>query len=447
MSKFLDYTGLEHYNEKVQGQISQLGFEVHGREDTAIDPTSYEQLKGHLGTSSAWGTSVNSRHIFIPCSPGDVFELTANPTTGTNYAFMPDAPVWVSGGAVTTLGGRIALSAGNSTTATAPTGANYLYIQTLTSGKVDSSPSSIILKAAPGIDQSITNLNTKAAAAEKGIKELNLFDENVLNIQYSVLANKTGYAGNSMGHFMHGIRKGFNALKADMRLTSDGYIILCHDAGYTLNSAGKITGYDASSANTTPIHDMTLAQCKALEFNTPDASGNYYHPVELSEFIYLCKYYGIIPFITLREDAYRTETSTAMAAILKKYGMESRTLINLYMSPANLADTTAILDETAPNVKRCYTMLEGWSMSIANLTHGLNCGCQYICTFRSHQGDITDELCVFMAENNGRLLSIINSEEEYNSTTENGYVGFQSYADYAPVRTPASISLELAESA
>lgn len=33
MSKFLDYTGLEHYNDKVQGQISQLGQELLGKNE------------------------------------------------------------------------------------------------------------------------------------------------------------------------------------------------------------------------------------------------------------------------------------------------------------------------------------------------------------------------------------------------------------------------------
>ena len=440
----LDYQPASVYKYGIVDVLAELSETVAGQEsaveqviDYTFDVAGMEQLRGHLGTATAWGTSTNSRHVYIECVAGDIFKITGNAETGSNYAFMPDNPVWVSGGAVTTIGGRNPIAAGANLEITAPEGANYLYIQTRTSGQVDSTPVSVVRI---GVNNKLLRVQQDVAQNESNIKS-NLFDELPLNIMYSVLNSVTGVYGNSMPHFMFGIKAGFNALKADMRLTSDGKVILCHDAGFTLNSAGRITGYDASSANTFAIHDRTLAQIQALEFATPDSDGNYYHPVELSEFVYLCRYYGIIAFLTLRPDAYVQDTAEEMNEIVRKYAMENRTLINLYVSPAQLAEICPVLDSVAPRIKRCYTMLEGWSMSEENLQTGINNGCQYICTFSSHQGDITDELCQFVVERNARLLSIIHSESEYNSTLLSGYVGFQSYVNFAPVKTKAALTL------
>lgn len=440
----LDYAPESIYKYGLGDIVAELVETVDGQTEAVdrvinyqYDLSSFEQLRGHLGTATKWGTSTNSRHIYIPCIPGDIFRIVGNDTTGSNYAFMPDDPEWVSGGSVTTIGGRNAIAAGSNLEIVAPAGANYLYIQTRTSGQVDCTPASVVrvgvLTKVELIQGETDNLESKVMSE--------LFDELPLNIMYSVLNNVTGYYGNSMPHFMFGVQAGFNSLKADMRLTSDNKIILCHDAGFTLNSAGRITGYDASSANTFAIHDRTLAQLQALEYATPDGDGNYYHPVELSEFVYLCRYYGIIAFLTLRYDSYIQTTAEVMNAILQKYAMENRTLINLYVSPARLIEMAPILDAAAPRVRRCYTMLEGWSMSEDNLLTGINNGCQYICTFSSHQGDITDALAQFVVQHNARLLSIIHSAEEYDATLRSGYVGFQSYVNFVPVKSLAGLTL------
>ena len=82
------------------------------------------------------------------------------------------------------------------------------------------------------------NESQTTSPADKAFKFYfdNPFERKIMNIEYSVLSNFHGQgslAGNTEMHFRKGIEEGFDGFKADMRLSSDGVIILCHDAGYT----------------------------------------------------------------------------------------------------------------------------------------------------------------------------------------------------------------------
>ncbi|MBQ3951061.1 MAG: ATP-binding cassette domain-containing protein, partial [Oscillospiraceae bacterium] len=87
------------------------------------------------------------------------------------------------------------------------------------------------------------------------------FDGKFLVIAYSSISG--GPPINTKEHFAYCAEHGFDGLKTDVRITSDNKIILCHDAGFTFDQNGRITNYNAS--DNTPIHDLTYAECVALE--------------------------------------------------------------------------------------------------------------------------------------------------------------------------------------
>lgn len=85
MSKLLDYPGLEHYNEKVQGQISQLGQEVnlelHGETEVYKD---YVWTDGYVTSPGKINSSTTSKF----CQP-ILFKAgeTLSYKTGTTYGY------------------------------------------------------------------------------------------------------------------------------------------------------------------------------------------------------------------------------------------------------------------------------------------------------------------------------------------------------------------------
>ncbi len=62
------------------------------------------------------------------------------------------------------------------------------------------------------------------------------FGGRILNIAYSDIG---AAPKNSAEHFQIAAHLGFNALKGDVRITADGGLVMCHDAGITLDENGR----------------------------------------------------------------------------------------------------------------------------------------------------------------------------------------------------------------
>lgn len=144
-----------------------------------------------------------------------------------------------------------------------------------------------------------------------------VFDK-FLFIAYSSFGNN---APNSVPHFEDCAQKDYDWLKADVQPTSDGGLVCCHDSGFTLDGNGRITTYNASSA--TEIYTMTLAQATALVY----ASYPTTHVASIDDFLEVCKMYGKVPQITIR-DAHMDVVVPALFAALDKFALRSVAVIN-----------------------------------------------------------------------------------------------------------------------
>ena len=132
--------------------------------------------------------------------------------------------------------------------------------------------------------KSLILLNAKNSAP------INQYDDKIVDITYNA-AYYAQYPGNTYGNFLASIQAGFGGLKADMRLTSDNKIVLCHDSGYKLNSDGDIIPYNSAEyASSVEIHDKTFAEITALKF-AEQVGGQDINPCSLDDMLYLCKRY------------------------------------------------------------------------------------------------------------------------------------------------------------
>lgn len=171
---------------------------------------------------------------------------------------------------------------------------------------------------APGVARNSTDILAVRRAA---------FDGQFLNIAYSTI-----HKGiiNSTEHFMTASKLGFNTLKCDVQPTSDGELVLCHDAGYTFDGNGRIL-QTMDEGNNTPIISMTAAEVAALEFaGAQDAQDYYSHPCFLEDFVRICKERGKVAFITIRDDHIPDVVAPKLLEIVQKYSMVSRTIVNSF---------------------------------------------------------------------------------------------------------------------
>lgn len=174
------------------------------------------------------------------------------------------------------------------------------------------------------------------------------YDDRILNIAYSSIKLAPI---NSAEHFLTACKFGFNALKADMALTSDNKLICCHDYGFTLNDEDRITEYKSQS--NTLIHNLTYEQVVNMEYNSMYSLLGYYaKPCGIEEFLRICKEHGKIPYLTLRVN-YAEETLTELFSLLDKYSMRSVAIINLYDATFDRLDLIRRFDK---DISVCYTL-------------------------------------------------------------------------------------------
>ena len=138
-----------------------------------------------------------------------------------------------------------------------------------------------------------------------------------LNIAYSSIGRKPI---NTVEHFTDAATNyGYNALKCDVRPTSDGELVCCHDAGFTFDGNGYITTYD--SANQTKIHDVTAATCLGYSFRTGE------HPCLVGDYLDVCREQGKVAFITIRNE-YMDVVIPKLLEELRVHNMTYSAIIN-----------------------------------------------------------------------------------------------------------------------
>ena len=164
-----------------------------------------------------------------------------------------------------------------------------------------------------------------------GVSELYPFCRKFNQIAYSYVAG--GGGTNSKEHFLHCAQNNYDSIKTDLRLTSDGALVCCHDEGFTFNSDGRITTFDSS--NCTLIHEMTYAEVMALEFNMM-YNGSRCHTSDLDYVLQVCKAYGKLAYITIRGEYIET-TAELVVSALKKWGMLGNCIINSFSNDALMA--------------------------------------------------------------------------------------------------------------
>lgn len=153
------------------------------------------------------------------------------------------------------------------------------------------------------------------------------FIHELLNIAYSSI--NLGLPNTKM-HFDLSARFGFNALKGDVRITSDDELIMCHDASVYINNDGQIT--DGSTGTAYPILTNSWNQTlkdRTFKNNLGYLPGWSQHLCTFEEYIQLCVKHNKIAYITLRENKIQKVIELCMET-LKKYNMLERCIFNSY---------------------------------------------------------------------------------------------------------------------
>ncbi|MBQ6471392.1 MAG: hypothetical protein IJJ33_05375 [Victivallales bacterium] len=269
-------------------------------------------------------------------------------------------------------------------------------------------------------------MNTPSAADRKFQNYFSApFERQVMNIEYSVISNYHGkgvLAGNTEMHFRKGIEEGYDGFKADMRFSSDGEIVLCHDPGYTFTQDGKITYFNKE--NFTSIHDMPFSQIRELEFEHP-FEGETLHPCTLDTMLSICEQSDSIAYLTLRPDPWRPEVAKRMAQSLIAHNMQHRTIINLY---TGVKEAVTCVSDLLPGLVYCNTRYSSEPLTPELIDSSATDGYQIICLNVCQLETVTPENLERATARNIRIWTWgVKNAEECAANIAHGITGFQMY--------------------
>ena len=203
-------------------------------------------------------------------------------------------------------------------------------------------------------------------------------------VGYSAVENDENLAINTVNMYEYVATHGYDLIKGDIRITSDNKLVMCHDAGFTFTSDGKIAStFDPS--NYTAINTMTLSQVLNLEYEQVTTDGDIQKVATFEDFVKVGKKYGKPLYPTVRNQSISTIVPL-MLSILDKYNMRYHCIVNsmtfttcqaFRSEDSKLAicfttsdtPTNAIID-SVKNLGNCifgYYCIEGSSTSVAQL--------------------------------------------------------------------------------
>lgn len=145
-----------------------------------------------------------------------------------------------------------------------------------------------------------------------------------------------GVRENTVPSFYEALKDNCPMVECDVRLTSDGVAVLCHDA--------TITGTVSGVSTTMTIADSTLEQLRTLVLSSSTVYGEVKIPT-LEEALAFMSYHGMSVNLDIKDDS--DACITEIVRLVKRYNMGERTTYFNGTSPATALAKVLDLDSNA----------------------------------------------------------------------------------------------------
>lgn len=251
-------------------------------------------------------------------------------------------------------------------------------------------------------------------------------DRKFNTIAYSQISSPKRTMLNTAEHYNFvGQTDGFDAIKGDIQITSDNYLVMCHDKGFTFDTNGRITTFNSS--NCTPIRNMTYEQVVALEYAT-QYEGAYIHPADIDSLLRASKRYGKFPYITIRDENIDV-IAPILIEKLREYSLETCCVINSFT-----LESLAIVRQYSDIVFLSQVLTENQTLYQKNIDRIDELGNVVITLFDSNGSTIEANLeMIKHAKSRGIRMfdAIFNNADNIANLVNYGFSGVQSYVPFA----------------
>lgn len=249
------------------------------------------------------------------------------------------------------------------------------------------------------------------------------FDGRFNFICYSDNGASGGMSVNTEEMYTWAARHDFVSVKGDVRISSDGELVMCHDAGFTLDADGHVTAYNPS--NSVKIDTLTYAECIAL------THPNGQHICGIDALIRTCKMYGKIAYITVR-DAHIYQIMPKLFESLDKYNMRDHAIINSFTYI-----TLQLARKYDKDIMLSWVQTANHVITTDDVDNAILLGNAFICGYDYGNGSPTsisnqsDSVLAYAKSKNVRVYeSIVTSDSQLNQLYDKGISGAQ--IEYMP---------------
>ena len=243
---------------------------------------------------------------------------------------------------------------------------------------------------------------------------------------------------NTVAHYRLAASCGFVSIKGDIRPTADGGLVMCHDAGFTFGTDGRIGRFDRQ--NNTPILTLRYDDLLRTEYAETAPDGTHPRVASLDDFLRTARETGKYAFITVRDEEIPAVVAE-MFRLIRANGMEERCVVNSF-TYETLRETRRYSD-TVPvsHVQPHYAALtEDIVRAAADLGNSLVC----MFSYPDRDGKAMEAIrasapAMELARSLGMRLfqAIVPTAEERAACLELGFSGFQLLRVFPPYAVPA----------
>lgn len=128
----------------------------------------------------------------------------------------------------------------------------------------------------------------------------------------------SGYPKESLNAFKEAIKKGFDVIRCNYRVTSDGIPVSLHDS--TINSSNARLKDGGTLINAVDVNSLTYNKINET-YNFSKSGDTVYGITRFEDIVKLCKMFGTVLYVEMKIIP-TNEQCDVLISIVKKYGME-----------------------------------------------------------------------------------------------------------------------------
>ena len=237
--------------------------------------------------------------------------------------------------------------------------------------------------------------------------------------------SSSGYPKESLNAFKEAIKKGFDVIRCNYRVTSDGIPVSLHDS--TINSSNARLKDGGTLINAVDVNSLTYNKINET-YNFSTSGDKVYGITRFEDIVKLCKMLGTVLYVEMKIIP-TNEQCDVLISIVKKYGMEKNVQFIGLNSSVNAVNAIKYIVEHS-NASRVGIMVDYFEDTIIQMVGALRTNGTSVFLWGWNTMDVANHIDALIENNVEWEMGTLDRENDiisYFATESNNYcIGVES---------------------